>query len=199
MTDYVPQILTVVGTLAGSLGGVALTQRHQRQMVRMERAEKRRAELRTHIVEFLTNADEWASHMDITIIVVWKTTGRDVVELSNSETVNRAGELRYAVTKELKHLIGLAGDPHLQEAVSAFHDLWLNVAEQMMGPVADRKRKSDPDAVPEALQYLSRIRRATTEIRNAALPLLRVTIEDPQPIRWWQIRRRRAARRALAS
>ena len=74
MTDYVPQILTVVGTLAGSLGGVALTQRHQRQMVRMERAEKRRAELRTHIVEFLTNADEWASHMDITIIVVWKTT-----------------------------------------------------------------------------------------------------------------------------
>jgi hypothetical protein len=68
VTDYVPQILTVVGTLAGSLGGVALTQRHQRQMVRMERAEKRRAELRTHIVEFLTNADEWASHMDITII-----------------------------------------------------------------------------------------------------------------------------------
>jgi hypothetical protein len=140
VTDYVPQILTVVGTLAGSLGGVALTQRHQRQMVRMERAEKRRAELRTHIVEFLTNADEWASHMDITIIVVWKTTERDMVELSNSETANRAGE-----------------------------------------------------------QYLSRIRRATTEIRNAALPLLRVTIEDPQPIRWWQIRRRRAARRALAS
>jgi hypothetical protein len=68
-----------------------------------------------------------------------------------------------------------------------------------MGPVADRKRKSDPGAVPEALQYLSRIRRATTEIRNAALPLLRVTIEDPQPLRWWQIRRRRAARRALAS
>jgi hypothetical protein len=42
VTDYVPQIRTVVGTLAGSLGGVALTQRHQRQMVRMERVEKRR-------------------------------------------------------------------------------------------------------------------------------------------------------------
>ncbi|MEV6845403.1 hypothetical protein [Actinoplanes sp. NPDC051411] len=198
MTDYLPQILTVIGTLGGSLGGVALTQRHQRQMVRMERAEKRRAELRTHVVEFLTNADEWASHMDITIVVVWKASERDMIELANSETANRAGELRYAVTKELKHLIGLAGDPHLQEAVNAFHDLWLNVSEQMIGPVSDRARKSDPNAVPEALQYLSRIRRATIEIRNAALPLLRVPIEESEPVRWWHVRRKMAARRALS-
>ena len=189
MTDYVPQILTVVGTLAGSLGGVALAQRHQRRMVRVERAEKRRAELRSHVVEFLVNAEEWASHMALTVVVVWKATERDMAELSNSETMKRAGELRYAVTRELKHLIGLVGDPHLQEAVSVFHDLWLGVPEQMMGPVVDRKRKSDPDVVPQALGHLNRVRRATTEIRNTALPLLRVTIEDPQPVRWWQVRR----------
>ncbi|MEU4237915.1 hypothetical protein [Actinoplanes sp. NPDC026619] len=195
MTDYLPQILTVVGTLGGSLGGVALTQRHQRQTVRMERAEKRRAELRTHIVEFLFNADEWASHMDLVIVVMWKATDRDTVELSNSEMTKRAGELRYAVTKELKHLLGLVGDSHLQQAVHVFHDLWLNVSDQMMGPVTDKKRKSDFTAVEESMKYLGRLRRATTEIRNAALPLLRVTVEDPQPVRWWQIRRRRAARR----
>ncbi|MCP2325420.1 hypothetical protein HDA40_003927 [Hamadaea flava] len=191
-----PQIITALGALTGSLGGVALTQRHQRQMVRLERAEKRRAELRTHIVEFLTNADEWASHMEITIVVMWKATDRDIVELSNSETARRAGELRFGVTKELKHLVGLVGDQHLQQAVTVFHDLWLSVPDQMMGPVTDRNRKSDPDAVTEALKYLGRLRRATTEVRNSALPLLRVSIEDPQPIRWWQIRQWRVARRA---
>ncbi|GAB3081147.1 hypothetical protein AB0N38_32775 [Micromonospora aurantiaca] len=197
MADYVPQIITAVGALVGSLGGVALTQQHQRRTAAMERADKRRAELRTHIVEFLINADEWASHMDIVIVVMWKATDQDMIELSNSEMTKRAGELRYSVTKELKHLLGLVGDSHLQQAVHVFHDLWLNVSDQMMGPVTDKKRKSDFGAVEESLKYLGRLRRATIDIRNAALPLLWITIEDPQPIRWWQIRRRRAARRAL--
>lgn len=197
MADYFPQIITAVGALAGSLGGVALTQHHQRRTVALERAEKRRAELRTHIVEFLINADEWASHMNIVTVVMWKATDQDMIELSNSEMTKRAGELRYAVTKELKRLLGLVDDPHLQEAVHVFHDLWLTVSDQMMGPVTDKKRKSDPEAVTEAFKYLGRLRRATTDIRNAALPLLRVTVEDPQPARSWQIRRRRAARRAL--
>lgn len=197
MADYVPQIITAVGTIAGALGGVAVTQHHQRRTAAMERADKRRAELRTHIVEFLINADEWASHMDIVIVVMWKATDQDMMELSNSETAKRSGELRYAVTKELKHLLGLVGDPHLQQSVHVFHDLWLTMSDQMMGPVTDKSRKSDPEAVTEAFKYLGRLRRATTDIRNAALPLLRVTVEDPQPVRWWQIQRRRAARRAL--
>lgn len=197
MADYVPQIITAVGAIAGSLGGVAVTQHHQRRTAALERADKRRAELRAHIVEFLINADEWASHMDIVIVVMWKATDQDMIELSNSETAKRSGELRHAVTKELKHLLGLVGDSQLQQAVHVFHDLWLGVSELMMGPVTDRERKSDSEAVSEAFRYLGRIRRATTDIRNAALPLLRVTVEDPQPVRWWQIRRRRAARRAL--
>jgi hypothetical protein len=75
VTDYLPQILTVVGTLGGSLGGVALTQRHQRRVVWMERAEKRRAELRSRIVEFLISADDWESQMRITIAVIWVGRG----------------------------------------------------------------------------------------------------------------------------
>ncbi|AGL20946.1 hypothetical protein [Actinoplanes sp. N902-109] len=197
MADYVPQIITAVGALAGSLGGVAITQQHQRRTAALERADKRRAELRAHIVEFLINADEWASHMDIVIVVMWKATDRDTIELSNSEMAKKAGELRYAVTKELKHLLGLVGDPPLQEAVHVFHDLWLKVSDQMMGPVTDKKRKSDFTAVEESMKYLGSLRRATIEIRNAALPLLRITVEDPQPVRWWQLRRRRAARGAL--
>ena len=156
-------------------------------------------ELRTHIVEFLINADEWASHMNLVIAVMWKATDQDTIELSNSEMAKQAGELRYAVTKELKHLLGLVGDRPLQQAVHVFHDLWLNMSDQMIGPVTDKKRKSDFTAVEESMKYLGRLRRATTEIRNAALPLLRVTIEDLPPVRWWQIRRRKAARRALST
>ncbi|MEU5673540.1 hypothetical protein ACGF3C_08735 [Micromonospora sp. NPDC047762] len=197
MADYVPQIITAVGTIAGALGGVVVTQHHQRRTAAMERADKRRAELRSHIVEFLINADEWASHMDIVIVVMWKAADHDMMELSNSEIAKRSGELRYAVTRELKHLLGLVGDPHLQRSVHVFHDLWLTMSDQMMGPVIDKRRKSDSEAVTEAFEYLGRLRRATTDIRNAALPLLRVAVEDPQSVRWWQIQRRRAARRAL--
>jgi hypothetical protein len=198
VTDYLPQILTVVGTLGGSLGGVALTQRHQRQVVRMERAEKRRTELRARVVEFLINADDWESQMRIAIAVIWKANDQSMVELANGEMMSRVAELRQSVTKELKNLIGLVGEPHLQQAISVFHDLWLGVPDKMMGPVFDKKRKADFGAVEESLKYLSQLHRASLDIRNAALPLLRVAIEDPQPIRWWQIRRRRAARRALS-
>jgi hypothetical protein len=199
VTDCLPQILTVVGTLGGSLGGVALTQRHQRRVVWMERAEKRRAELRSRIVEFLISADDWESQMRIAIAVIWKANDRDMVELADSDMLSRAAELRQSVTKELKHLIGLVGEPHLQQAISVFHDLWLGVPDKMMGPVFDKKRKTDFGAVEESMKYLSQLHGALIDIRNAALPLLRVTIEDPQPIPWWQIRRRRAARRALSN
>ena len=137
--------------------------------------------------------------MDIVIVVMWKATDRDMMELSDSEMTKRVGEHRHAVNKELKHLLGLVGDPQLQQAVHAFHDLWLTATDKVMGPVTDKKRKADPEAVPDAFKYLGRLRRATIDIRNAALPLLQVSIEDPQSVRWWQIQRRRAARRALGA
>ena len=122
--------------------------------------------------------------MDIVIVVMWKATDRDMMELSDSEMTKRVGEQRHEVNKELKHLLGLVGDPQLQQAVHVFHDLWLTATDQVMGPVTDKKRKTDPEAVPDAFKYLGRLRRATTDIRNAALPLVQVSIEDPQPVRW---------------
>lgn len=194
MTDVIPQIITAASTLVAAFGGVLLTQGHQRRLADAERADRRRAELRSHVVAFIVGAREWVSQEEVVVLALWQSKPEDVLSLVNSEAFARVTDLRLTVTTELHHLIGLAGDERVQRAVYRAHDLWLEMPKSATDPVLDRSRQGDRAALGEALEAVREFGSAVTEVRDAAVPLLRVAIVEPYPVRWWQLRRRIATR-----
>ncbi|MBA3021266.1 hypothetical protein [Propionicimonas sp.] len=199
LSDFIPQIITAAATLIAAFGGVAIAQRHQRALADVERADRRRAELRTHVVEFIVSAREWSSQYEIVVFVLWKSSEDDFMALANSESFARIAVLRQNVTSELHHLIGLVGDERLQGAVYKVHDLWLDTPNSISGPVTDSSRKNDDDAPRQALRALREFEQAVTDLRNAAVLLLRVAIVEPKPTRWWQVGKRAVRWRARHS
>lgn len=195
MADFIPQIITAAATLIAAFGGVLVTQGHQRRLADAERADRRRAELRSHVVAFIVGAREWASQQEVVVLALWESTPDNVLSLVNSEAFATVTGLRRTVTSELQHLIGLVGDERVQRAVYRAHDLWLEIPKSVTAPVMDRARQGEKEALGEALRALREFEDAVTEVRDAAVPLLRVAIVEPYPVRWWQLRRRIATRR----
>ena len=186
MTEFVSQVITAAATLIAALSGVLITQRHQRNLAEIERADRRRAELRSHVVQFLVSAREWASAQQVAVLALWKASDVDFVPLANSESFARLAELRLAVTTELHHLLGLVGDERLQTAVYKAHDLWIEVPDSVMGPVIDGGRKADDRAPRESILAIRAIDAAVTDVRDAAVPLLRVAIIESEPPKRWR-------------
>lgn len=177
MTDYWPAVISAASGLVGSLGGVLVTHGHQRKTAREDRSEKRRSELRTFIVDLNVAYWAWDQQKELLIpMFALITSDREMSELANSDAAKRLATLYKEVNKNLQGAIAFVGDPKLQQALREFHDLWINAGSEL-----DTLRK--PHRFQQALAYQERLRRAMTDIRDQALPILQVRIvEDPHQV-----------------
>lgn len=159
-------------TLAGVALGEWMSRSANRESAERQLNEQRRIELHGDLAELVTDARAKIDAAWFLIPAYWKMSTEDMMDFVNTDTGRLEGERHVRISGNLVRLgLSLADGP-LRSALADFEQCMIDWPDKAMGPVTDRKRKNDFEAVMEGLAHARASREALNAVqREAALAL----------------------------
>lgn len=177
-----------------------MSRRASREAVAAQMAEERRLRLHSDLAQLITDARGKLDAYEVLIPAYWKMSIQDMTEFVDTDT-GRTERARHQRIEETLVRVGLGvGDGPLRAALGSFEKCFNQWADEAMGPVTDRKRKNDFEAVREGMAHLRATRRALNAVQAQAIQALAVPVTVAAPpsllsraVAWVRTRRNRAA------
>jgi len=181
--------LTGCFTLAGSLGGVIVSQRYTARLTAESRVEERRALIREHLGELSLAVGQLIDTADTIILFTAKATSADLFEFAKTDTVREMRETHQQIRRSLTALLLLGGTQPLRSALSELTTCTSTWADEVNGPPSKAQRTgSDPvEARREAMQHVRRTNAAMAAVVRTAGPVVQVEIPLREGARRWRL------------
>lgn len=179
--EIVLALMAGVFAIGGSLGGVAMTQRHQERLALDERQHTERVEVRDLITRLARVANEWAQMMEFLPFAFVKFESKDHMEFVDTDSGKALRSTRRALRDILAEAALRIGDQALLDPLAAVGEQF-DVAEQAIGKVFDGRAQHGEDAAFEialaAAREVRAFQRKVTALEVATAPLVRTSIRN---------------------
>lgn len=174
-------IMAGVFALVGSLGGVAMTQRHQERLALDERQHSERVEVRELITRLARVASDWVSMMEFLPLAFVKFESKDHMEFVDTDTGKALRDTRRALRDILAEAALRIGDETLLGPLGEVARQF-ETAEVAIGEIFDGRSNHGEDAAIEialaAVRQVRTFQRKVTALEVAAAPLVRTSIRN---------------------
>lgn len=181
--QWISTAITAASTLGAALGGVWLTQRHQLRVERTRRRAEDASAYRELLARLSRTAHEWTELMEALLPVLSRFAPEDHLEFASTDSGQRLGELRGALSAAFGEAALLIGDARVALPLARAYALYSEVGEKAIDPVTSRAHRaaSDDDKFEHlmgALRHVWAFRSSIHDLEAAAAPLVRITIDE---------------------
>lgn len=188
VSDWVSTVAVGGFTLAGTLGGIALANRHSAELALDARTEARRSALRDELSVLVVEVRALIDSAMLTMIFYSRAKHDDIMEFVNTDTGRDQARRGKQISTTIANLSLMVGDRQILDGLVTLEQCIHEWAEKVNGPAFEVAAIGGNTtlAIELGMPHVHRTRAALNALVVAANSVVQIPILTESPVtRWW--------------